>query len=289
MKALKRLIIFLSLICLMFSSAYAEQRVFIAPEESRLDNSKELMHIYVLDLIGADCMLIRYKDNNMLVDLGKSNQFYALNALLQNQNIKEVSVFNSHPHKDHIGGIFNLIDNYKVTKFYTGFPEFVEDSPVQAKALRKLSDHNIPIQTVHDGDSISFDEDISMKVLQNGDIKNTNEKSAMLHITYGEAKLLLTGDISWNSQGFFAQKYGKELDSDIMKAPHHARENLRPQFLSSVTPEFVFITNSTKGTKDMKHTLKKNHIPFLYARKGIIHIATDGTTWYVEQLGKTEE
>lgn len=281
----KRTIAFLSIICILLISITAYGEVRIAPSESNLDTSKELLHLYAVDLTGGDCMLLTYKDKNLLVDLGKSNHFDAIDRLLKKQNIKNVEVFNTHPHRDHIDGIFELVEKYNVEAFYTAFPDKVEkDGKAQAPAISMLREKNIPVYRVHDGEKLNFDKDISIDIMQNVDGSTINEQSAMLYIKYNNAKLLLTADISWFSQQYFAEKYGDKIKADILKAPHHGLENLRTLFAKSVDPEFVFITNNTKYTEIMRSTLRRKKIPFMYAAQGIIHMAADGENWYVEQF-----
>lgn len=286
MKSIKRLLILLSIFCILIINISAYGEVRIAPKESNLDTGKNLMEIYVLDINKADCILIQYKGKSLLVDLGKAKHYPKLNSLLKSKDVKEISVFNTHPHKDHIGGIFELLADYNVNSFYTAFPDYVEDTPMQAEAIKWLNEHKVPIHRIKDGDKLAFDKDISIDILQNINGENVNERSAVLYIKYNNSSILLTADILAGTQKYLAAKYGDKLKSDIMKAPHHAKEKPQSEFLNAVAPEFVFITNQPKGTKRMRKTLQKNNIPHLYAYQHIIHMVTDGTSWYVEQIGE---
>lgn len=282
----------LILLCIILvpATGLAQKKVFVAPEISQLKKDSELLHLYVLDLLGADCMMLRYKDTDMMVDLGKANQFPQLKKMLDWLQVDDVAVFNTHPHSDHLGGLNDLYNNYRVTAVYTTFPEDEEGSAViQRKSVRFLSRNGMQMMRLWPGDALPFDRDVDIKVLQNAKIKNVNERSAMLMVKYKNASLLLTADISNKSQQFYEQDLGAGLKADIMKAPHHGLEDFRGDFLKYVSPEFSFFTHGSVNTKRMQKTLVANNIPFLFATHGIIHIATDGETWYVEQLHRTLE
>lgn len=281
----------LLMLLLIPSSGLAEKKVFVAPETVRLNKEAELLHLYVLDLLGADCMMLRYRDKNMMVDLGKANQFPQLQKMLDSLGVKEVSVFNTHPHSDHLGGIFELTEHYAVSAVYTAFPEDEQghSSVIQRKAVRHLSKKNMQMMRLWSGDALALDKDVNIRVIQNPKGQNVNERSAMLLVKYGSASMLLTADISNNSQKKFEEELGAALDVDIMKAPHHGLEDLRKDFLRYASPEFVFFTHGSANSKRMQKTLTQNGIPFLFATHGVIHIVTDGERWYVEQLPRTLE
>lgn len=275
----------IALMLLLLQAAFAQKKVYIAPEASQLKGtSDEHLHLYVLDLLGADCMLLKYGDNNMLIDLGLEKQFPQLKNMLDTLDVKDVSVFNIHPHTDHLGGIYGLTENFNVKWVFTAFPEDVSGYQVMQKAASEhLSQKGIRMIRLMPLNIIPFHEDINIKILQNEKGRDVNECSAMLKISYKNAELLLTADISAGSQTFFYENFAEEIKADIIKSPHHGLEDLKKKFLSCVSPEFCFFTHGSANTKKMQETLKKNNIPFLFATQGIIHIETDGETLYVIQ------
>lgn len=71
--------------------------VAIMPEAEPFGADDDVLHLYVLDLVSADCMLLQYRGQNLLIDLGRARQFPKLHALLDSLSVREAAVFNSHP------------------------------------------------------------------------------------------------------------------------------------------------------------------------------------------------
>lgn len=282
------------LLALLPLFARAGQKVFVAPEASHLKQGEELLHLYVLDLLGGDSMLLRHGEDDLLVDTGDEKHFPQLEAMLSELSADDLTVFNTHPHRDHVGGLFDLTEKVKVRAFYTAFPEDAEDPAIiQRRAVRHLAELGLHMQRLLPGELLPFAEGVEISMMQNLKGANANEQSAMLMIRYREASLLLTADIGHKSQGVFEREQGDALDVDILKAPHHGLENLSAGFLKSTSPELAFITNGSVNSKRTRKTLDNNRIPYLLATRGVIHLSTDGKTWYVEQvpraLGKADE
>ena len=258
--------------------------VAIMPEAEPFGADDDVLHLYVLDLVSADCMLLQYRRQNLLIDLGRTSQFVQLQVLLDHLSVREAAVFNSHPHGDHIGGIFKLTDICKVSTFYTCFPEDeTEPRSVQRPAMKHLASAGVPVQRLEDGDKVPF-EGLDLSVHQHFKAVILNDRSAMLHLRFHEATLLLSADVSVAAQTFFSKRKG--LSADIMKAPHHGVEPILGCFLRAVQPKYVFITHGSGDGRQTQGDLRRLGLPHHYATRGIIHLMTDGKRWVVEQIPK---
>lgn len=275
----------LLLFMIMFPGIAAGQ-VGVAGEAAPFAPEAELLHLYVLDLLGADCMLLQHRGQNLLIDVGGDIQRTQLKALLDWLGVKEAAVFNSHPHADHLGGLPALMENISIPVFYTCFPEDErrEHSRQQA-AMQSLNQAGIPVCTLNDGDLLPF-EGAELRVHQQVKGPVLNDCSAMIHLRYQEATMLLTADISQSGQTFFSKRAQEtSLAADIMKAPHHGVERLQPRFLKAVSPEFVFFTHGSGDSRASWGLLQQRKIPYLFASRGVIHFSTDGSRWLAEQIG----
>jgi competence protein ComEC len=63
-------------------------------------------------------------------------------------------------------------------------------------------------------------------------IETRNNASVVLRVSYGEVDFLLPGDIEAGAEANLVQAYGEQLESEIVKVPHHGSS-------TSSTPGFV--------------------------------------------------
>ena len=137
------------------SSARAQQAIpkVVLNEESVLpESSRDGFALYVMPLLGADCMLLSANGRWMLVDMGKKNDFPAIKAVLDRLGVKKVDIaFNTHPHSDHIGSMALLAQEVEVGRFITFYPEdFSGDSILQRSTMKHLKAAGIPVETMTD-------------------------------------------------------------------------------------------------------------------------------------------
>ena len=293
---MKRLICVLLAVLMLPVLSLAEdtRKVFLEGETEPFPEDAQLLTLTVCPLLGADCMLLTCGEHSMLVDVGKEKQDQEVLEMIHNAGLESVeSIFNTHPHGDHLGGAVSLIeDGLEIGTFYTVFPhEYVERKTAkhyQRDTLRVLAEKNIPVVDLKTGDTIPFG-DVKITVMRMPDevinqYRKCNEMSAMLKVEYGDCSLLLTADVEPTevSQGVLAETY--DLKADILKDPHHGISYVRKEFLNEVSPEFIFFTHSASDTKRAQKFLLENGYDWMrFATWGPIVCKTDGTKWTVRQ------
>lgn len=260
-----------------------------APPEGYDVEGEKVLHLFVLDLIGADCMLLEYQGKHLFIDTGKIGHIDRILQLVERRKVTKADVFITHPHDDHIGGLVPLTDHIEIGNIYGVFPDDEPDkSSWQKRVVKQLNEKGKKFIRLAHNDRIDFHEDIEIRVLQEPTNKNINERSGMLHITYGERKLLLTADVGNRTMGILGRQEGKAIQADILKAPHHGIENLQNDFLKAVQPNIVFFTHNKSKTKVMQDTLNRRKIPTVFVTEGLLHFLTDGgEEWYLEKLPRT--
>lgn len=71
---------------------------------------------------------------------------------------------------------------------------------------------------------------------------DANDYSPIILLTYGQTKVLLTGDAETEMEQEFISHYSSNMDVDILKVGHHGSEtSTSQQLLDLVTPEFAVI------------------------------------------------
>ena len=278
-KKLFALLLCLSLLPNLSAPARAQQSIpqVVLYEESILpESSQDGFALYVMPLLGADCMLLSINGRWMLVDMGKKNDYPVIKAVLDRLEVKKIDIaFNTHPHSDHIGSMALLAQEVEVGRFITVYPEdFSGDSVLQRSTMKHLKAAGIEVETMMDGSRFSLGE--ARFTVMKTNHQNVNGSSAMLHILFGETSFLLAADVNRAAQNRLAVNYGEQLKADVLKYPHHGQEKLDQGFMEAVSPEFALITHGSLNTLEGQNWLDSYEVPFLFASWGVITVLSDG-------------
>ena len=103
-------------------------------------------HIYFLDVGQGDSIFIRTAaDFRILIDAGTTNSAASeLGRILPAWDRQIDLVIATHPHADHIGGLADVIDQYRVDKFWWNGAAY--ESQTHATLLADLAAANIPTE-----------------------------------------------------------------------------------------------------------------------------------------------
>lgn len=174
-------------------------------------------------------------DKKVLRELGKVLPFYdrSINMIIA-----------THPDKDHIGGLPDILKRYKVETF---LESGVESNTGTYRTLKNiLQNNNVDIVTVENTMTIVLDEDITLEILfPDRDAKGleSNTASIVSRLVYGETEFLFTGDSPKNIESYLVSRISNNLESDVLKVGHHgSRTSTSEQFLAIVNPEYAIIS-----------------------------------------------
>lgn len=145
---------------------------------------------------------------------------------------------------DHVGGIFAILENLRVGKVI--IPKQVEDSENYARFLKIVSEKNIKVITVKQGDVIQIEKDLQFKVLWPGEkviSDNAINNNAMVaKLLYKDFSCLFTGDIEEKAENELSKLNKKELSSTVLKVAHHGSKTSSTEtFLEKVKPQIALI------------------------------------------------
>lgn len=246
--------------------------------------------VHFIDVGEGDCIFIALPSGkNMLIDTGSPSGGPKAVQYLKSMGIKKIDyLILTHPHDDHIGGIFSIMSEFEVINFYdNGFGNFKSDIYRDyIKLVRKdLSKYNI----LQAGESFLF-SNIRIEVLNPllPPTGNLNNDSIVLRLIYGDIKILFSGDLGQLGEHRLLN-LGTELTGQILKAGHHGENNTSSDdFLKSVKPETAIISVSRINKYARPHREILSRLGQIGAKiyrtdlSGNIILKTDGKTYTIK-------
>jgi competence protein ComEC len=252
-------------------------------------NNRDLI-IHFIDVGKGDSTFILLPwGENILVDVGSPSGGVKVVQYLKHQGIKKINhLILTHPHYDHIGGIFYLESEFEILNFYdNGFSNF--ESEFYTDYVKYVRNNLLKYHILQAGESLNFGK-IYIEVLnpQLPPTGNLNTDSIVLRIIYNRIKILLTGDLDKIGEKRLL-KSKVDISSNILKIAHHGDNDAASEyFLKNVKPEVAVISISMidRFARPNQNVLKRlNRIGTKIYRtdlNGNIIIKTDGKSYLIE-------
>ncbi|NLP41636.1 MAG: MBL fold metallo-hydrolase [Veillonellaceae bacterium] len=279
------LVLLLSFLTIGCSAPSANQ------ERATQDVSQPPLKIQVIDVGQGDAILIRTKQEVILVDSGDTSTRGKLVKYIQSQGIKTIDkVIITHPHADHLGGMPGVLNNFTVKQIYDS--GLTTTTSLYRQYLTTVEKKDIPFTVVVPGNQIDIGDGIKLKVLapEKPFITNSelNNNSIVVKLVYGSFSMLLTGDAERESEKRLLKAYGDELKSTILKAPHHGSSTSSiSSFLKRVAPEAIIISVGQNNDYHHPHPSVMKRYNDLKTKlyrtdtDGTVTITSDGQTYNI--------
>ena len=203
--------------------------------------------VHFLDVGQADCALLEYDGEYLLIDGGNVEDGQMVISYLQQQGVEELSaVVCSHAHEDHVGGLPAVLAVFPAKAVYA--PTDTYSSRVFDNFLRYTDQQGLQVTIPAPGDSISLG-DVRITVL--GPLKTyaeTNNTSIVLKVEHGESSFLFTGDMELTAEWDLLDQ-GVDVSADVLKVGHHGSETSTGyRFLYAVNPAYGVVSVGTGNT-----------------------------------------
>lgn len=197
---------------------------------------------------------------------------------LHHQGVRRIDVLvASHPHPDHIGGLFSLLDRFRVDElwhnghrvdpgesqrplvdaarargvevvdFRLGLPESCDDLPPLHETHPKVARLRAgdprcaasPPTRAIDGVGVEILHPLAGPERAAFPELGENDNSLVLRLVHGNVRVLLPGDLEAEGEALLLAR-GVPLEADILKAPHHgSRTSSTEAFVQAVRPRHV--------------------------------------------------
>jgi len=205
-------------------------------------HSEGELQVHFIDVgQGASQLIIGPSGKTILIDAGNNNMEKTVVDYLKNQGITKVDILiGTHPDADHIGGLDKVIDNFDIGKIY--MPKVQSNTKTFESVLLSVQNKGLKITTAKAGLTLDWEQGINVKMIAPVQAYNdTNEMSAVVHLTYGQTAFLFTGDAESKSEADMLAS-GADLEADVLLVGHHGSDSSTSKaFLDKVNPTYGVI------------------------------------------------
>lgn len=248
---------------------FQSEKIHFVQEAVAPSSEKNFVKITFLDIGQGDATFIEFPDGTqMLVDCAIDARILeALGRVMPFYDHTIDYVIATHPDKDHYGGCVDVLKRFEVkhivtngfkkdeSPFFSVFQQAVQDENAQRIEVQQEDVWTIASTTLH---FLYPDFPLEKEPVLHGLAKNkiSNNTSIVFLLQYGEKKVLFTGDAETETENYLVKKYGKLLESDVLKVGHHgSNSSSGEKFLQYVSPTNAVIS-SGKGNEYGHPTLR---------------------------------
>ncbi len=256
---MKKLISLFLILSLLLCGCSIE--IVLGPEDSGssgFEQSEELM-IHFIDVGQADCALIEWGDQFVLIDGGNKEDGQLVVSYLQQQNVQNLhAVICTHAHEDHVGGLPSVLAVYPTGNVYA--PTKTYSSRVFDDFLYYTDQQGLEIIMPEPGDSFVLSDGISeVKFTILGPTQSyaePNNTSIVVKVEYGETSFLFTGDMEVAAENDMLDYWDSQVDwnVDVLKVGHHGSETSSGyRFVYETDPEYAIISCDEENSYGHPH------------------------------------
>lgn len=205
------------------------------------------LHVVFFDVGQGDAIFIQTPSGRQVLIDGGPDPSVVLSRLGRRMPFWDRSldlVVLTHPDADHIGGLVSVLERYRVDGVI--FRDVGCESPLCEQWARLVDESGAAVYRGEAGLGIEVDEGLRLEVLQPGVQllagEGFNDKSLVIRLTYGEASVLLTGDIEERGEAALLAT-GATLTSTVLKVAHHGScDSTTAAFVEAVNPDLAVIS-----------------------------------------------
>jgi competence protein ComEC len=253
------------LIILLFANIVSWSFIYDLTSTSNLE-------VCFFDVGQGDSILIKAGDKQILIDGGPNNSVVSKLSKKMPLFDKQIDlVVLTHPHHDHLNGLLNVFEKFKVSNFlFTGeiFESknfnILQDLILKEGSKKYIAKLGLRIIISKDQyiDVLYPFESLNNQLLTDA---KANDSSVILKLYSFNDTMLFTGDATFKTESDLVEK-GIDIRSDVLKVAHHGSKYATTDFfLHSVLPKLAAISVGENNTYnqpaiEMLDRLEKDNI-----------------------------
>lgn len=236
--------------------------VYVVPAaEGRGDDN--ILSVTFLDIGQGDAIFIESPTGVQLLIDGGPPDGGVLRRLSEEMGFFDRSidmVLATHPDKDHIGGLPDVLDRYDVSEILMTENKSTTstDRAFVDAAEKEVQQEGARIIYARRGMQFDLGGGVILTVLfpdHDPTYLESNTSSIVARLTYGESEFFFTGDSPKAIEEYLVTLDGKGLQSDVLKAGHHGSHTSSSEiFLNAVHPQYAVISAGKDNQYGHPHT-----------------------------------
>ncbi|NOX38888.1 MAG: DNA internalization-related competence protein ComEC/Rec2 [Calditrichaeota bacterium] len=260
--------------------------------------NSHFLELVAVDVGQGDALVMRTPGGRVaVIDVGPSgrgsNLEFTLQPVFHTLNIRRIHhLFISHPHWDHMGNMFQLVERIPVDSVYLAALPFAYRW--QDSLVRFLEKRQVPVRWIHAGDRVWIDDQTRFYVLWPlppeqreilGAGRNLNNHSLVLLLNFRGQRILFPGDAEEEAERFLLL-WRQLLRAEIFKVPHHgSNTSSLPELLDFVNPQLAIVSVGKRNrfghpSPEVLSRFHRRDIPVKRTdRDGAIWLRFSGKEW----------
>ena len=217
-----------------------------------ITQTSEFLTVTFLDIGQGDSILVETPDGvQLLIDGGPDGT--VLRRLTEELPWFDRTldiVLGTHPDKDHIGGLIDVLSRFKVGQIIT--TENTGETMVASTFQNALVSEGVPVIMARAGQVYQIGASTTLTIFSpanNPVMLESNTASIVAKLSYGEIDFILTGDAPTSIEAYLVKTYGSQLQSEVLKLGHHGSKTSSSDiFLDTVKPNHAVVSTSKDNT-----------------------------------------